>query len=61
MSILCKLDFYGYNTACLQLTLAQLFPEAWVGSMGQCSAYLSKMSMNFPLGASTAFKGQTMG
>ncbi len=38
------LDFC-FGTACgavrLQWPLAQLFPAAWVGGMGQCSIYLS--------------------
>jgi hypothetical protein len=29
----------------LQWTLAQLFPAAWAGNTGLCSAYLSLMSM----------------
>jgi hypothetical protein len=30
---------------CLQWTLAQLFFAAWPGGTGQCSIYLSQMSM----------------
>ncbi len=33
---------------CLQWPLAQLFPVAWEGSTGQCSVYISYMSMNQP-------------
>jgi hypothetical protein len=44
------MECFLFGTACstiiLQWPLAQLFLAAWAGSTGQCSVYLSEMSMN---------------
>jgi len=45
VSVLISALIHRIAPLCLQWPLAQLFPEAWAGGMGQSSVYFSKMSM----------------